>query len=180
MESLRGSLLVASSKLNDPFFTESVILITTYADHGTVGVIVNKPFPDAAKPPGTPYTLFNGGPLPHQKCMVLHAFESWAKSPRPAVAPGTFLASPEPVAPGIYMGDGLDLKRIMESDGKDAGSYRVIRGYASWGPGQLEAEIEHYGAWHLLPARGTMLWDVDPLKLWASLVPRSIPKFSNN
>ena len=48
---------------------------------------------------------------------------------------------------------------------------RVFRGYAGWGPGQLEGEIES-GAWLVLDAEPDDVFDTDPDHLWRSVLRR--------
>jgi putative transcriptional regulator len=48
---------------------------------------------------------------------------------------------------------------------------RVFRGYAGWGPGQLEGEIES-GAWLVLDAEPGDVFDADPGDLWRAVLRR--------
>ena len=44
-------------------------------------------------------------------------------------------------------------------------AFRLFLGYAGWGPGQLDAEMEQ-GAWARLPLSAKWLMDDDPTTLW--------------
>ena len=46
---------------------------------------------------------------------------------------------------------------------------RVFAGYAGWGPGQLEAEVDA-GAWHVERGVAATVFDDDPESLWPRLV----------
>ena len=48
---------------------------------------------------------------------------------------------------------------------------RVFRGYAGWGPGQLEGEIEA-GAWLVLDPEPTDLFTHEPDELWRTVLRR--------
>ena len=48
---------------------------------------------------------------------------------------------------------------------------RVFRGYAGWGPGQLEGEIEA-GAWLVLDPEPTDLFTHEPDELWRVVLRR--------
>ncbi len=50
-------------------------------------------------------------------------------------------------------------------------SVRIFRGYAGWGPGQLEGEIES-GAWLVLDAEPDDVFAAEPDELWRSVLRR--------
>jgi len=51
-------------------------------------------------------------------------------------------------------------------------SFRVFAGYAGWGPGQLQAEIDE-GAWYVLSAEPADVFDPQPEQLWRAVLRRS-------
>jgi putative transcriptional regulator len=51
-------------------------------------------------------------------------------------------------------------------------SFRVFAGYAGWGPGQLQAEIDE-GAWYVLQAEPADVFDPEPEHLWRAVLRRS-------
>ncbi len=61
---------------------------------------------------------------------------------------------------------------IMENIGKEPGVFHVFLGYAGWGPGQLEHEVE-LGAWHILPPDTASVFDADPESVWPRLIRRT-------
>jgi putative transcriptional regulator len=155
-----GTLLVASDKLGDPNFAETVVFITRCdANEGTMGVVLNKPmdltlakaFPKlrAAADP-----VYDGGPVSPDAVQAL-----LRTSAKPAGA--------ERVAGDIYS---VVHKALLEKSITDrlAGEkFRVYLGYAGWGPGQLENEIQQ-GAWTTL--RGLKyVFDSEPASLWQRL-----------
>src|SRR5262249_60386753 len=52
------------------------------------------------------------------------------------------------------------------------GSFRVFAGYAGWGPGQLQEEIDE-GAWYVLAAQPADVFDPEPEQLWRAVLRRS-------
>jgi putative transcriptional regulator len=54
---------------------------------------------------------------------------------------------------------------------------RVFAGYAGWGPGQLEAEVEE-GGWIREPAFPEDVFVERPEELWTSIMRRKGPEFA--
>ena len=50
---------------------------------------------------------------------------------------------------------------------------RIFSGYAGWGAGQLESEIEE-GSWYVVPAITTDLLHPDPETLWRTVLRRQV------
>ncbi len=58
------------------------------------------------------------------------------------------------------------------AEGADARGLRVYIGYAGWGGGQIEAETRR-GAWRVLEADASVVFDPDPESLWRRLSQRT-------
>ena len=56
-------------------------------------------------------------------------------------------------------------------------SLRVFAGYAGWGPGQLQAEIEE-GAWYVLAGEPTDAFLAEPERLWQEVLRRQGGEFA--
>ena len=167
MDSLRGHLLIAGSRLLDPNFRRTVVLIGHHDDEGAVGVVLNRESEfevAAAVPPlaglvGPGERLFFGGPVSSQSAVVLADFEHPENAEVVAFDSVGFL--PE------------------ETDSESIGGLRrarVFAGYAGWGAGQLEAELEE-GSWLTEPAMSADVFTGDPDGLWSSVVRRKGPAF---
>lgn len=165
MASLGGSLLIAGSSLFDPNFRRTVVLIGHHDDEGAVGVVLNRrtehEVAEAAPPLATLVPtgdhLFVGGPVQPEAAVVLADFE------RPEVAEvlafGSIGFLPQEVEPD-------DLGPLRRA--------RVFAGYAGWGPGQLEAELEEE-AWLVVPATADDVFTDEPETLWTEAVRRTGP-----
>ncbi len=69
---------------------------------------------------------------------------------------------------GLRFAAGLGkVKALSETQGA-AANLKLLRGYAGWGPGQLEREISA-GAWTLLALTAELVFDAEPETQWERL-----------
>jgi putative transcriptional regulator len=170
--SLAGSFLVAQPTLIDPNFARSVVLILAHNEEGAFGVIVNRPAPQA----GLPFPVFHGGPCSAPGLFMLHGYSEWLEG---ASEPDADEPKRE-VAPGIFLGDASCLKRASQQTEKSPEvRFRAFQGYAGWGAGQLERELNG-GAWLVTPAECDVLFGTSADALWRLLAPPRIPQPSTN
>jgi putative transcriptional regulator len=163
MESLRGQLLVASPSLVDPNFRRSVVLVGEHGEEGAMGVILNRPSPvtvSEAVPPlaelvQAPEVVHVGGPVQQQAIVVLGEFEDPSRAA--VIVLGTVGFLPGEIDDAAALG-GL-------------GRVRVFAGYAGWGPGQLEQELDDE-AWIVVPAEPEDVFAEDPDELWSAVLRR--------
>lgn len=141
---LTGQLLIAMPDIGDPRFDHSVIFMCAHSEEGAMGLIINKPAPDVdfgnlleqldiePAPTSIAPQIHFGGPVELGRGFILHSSDYDDD--------GTTLQ----VTPGIGMTATLDvLEDIAKGDGpKNA---FLALGYAGWGPGQLEVEIQSNG-----------------------------------
>ncbi len=162
MESLRGQLLIAGAGLIDPNFRRTVILVGEHNEEGAIGVVLNRPtpllVPEVAPPltdlAGPEERVFVGGPVQPQSAVVLAEFDEPDRAHM--LAFGTI---------GFLQGD-LEVEAI-----RWVRRARVFAGYAGWGAGQLEAEIEE-SSWILEPALPEDVFTEDPEGLWSGVLRR--------
>lgn len=160
MENLLGSLLIANGSLMDPNFRRTVVVITEHNDEGTMGLVLNRPAevtieeaaPEltAVVPGDSP--VFVGGPVQPEAAIVLADFGSFTPETRIVVGSIGLLGALEEPMP--------EIKRA-----------RVFAGYAGWGPGQLETEMEE-DSWIVEDALSEDLFTDEPLGLWSSILQR--------
>ena len=144
---LQGNLLVALPGMTDPRFERSVIFMCAHSPDGAMGLIINKPIeglwfhellnrleiPAAADAPNPP-VLF-GGPVETGQGFVLHSNDYEAQGATLAVSPQASLTTT------------LDVLRAM-AEGRGPKRALFALGYAGWGPGQIEGEIQANGWVH--------------------------------
>lgn len=161
----KGKLLIAMPMLNDPNFRQTVVLLCEYGPDGALGLVVNRPTEAAVSTLIDDFPtlagsgrVYAGGPVAKNGMLILCRGEA-----------------PEghTVLEGLSLAKDLESLKMPGALGPD-GEIRCYLGYAGWAPGQLEAEIEA-GAWSLLPADSTLIFDADPAALWPQLMRRLGP-----
>lgn len=168
MTSLRGTLLVAAPWLEDPNFRRTVVLVSEHSEDGAMGVVLNRP---------SPVTVAEAAPALTPAVQEDH--QIWVGGP---VAPSTvvFLAEfsePSLSAVMVFGRIGFPSADAALEDLVDAtGRTRVFAGYAGWGSGQLEAEVER-GDWMLEPAVPDDVFCAEPSALWSAVLVRKGGRF---
>jgi putative transcriptional regulator len=153
---LTGYLLVALPTLEDPNFEHSVVYVCSHSEEGAMGVVLNKPStvtlgqvfeqmeiaPEDLTAEDQP--VFVGGPVQEEQGFVLHTPERlWDQSLQ--VTGYSALTSSRDILEAIAAGSGPQ-------------HYQLLLGYAGWGPGQLESELQQ-DAWLPTPASRNLLFD---------------------
>jgi len=137
-------ILIAMPSLQDGYFDRSVILLCEYSEQGAMGFVINSPSTTTVDDllgelglttdPPQPSRIMIGGPVQAELCWVVHSRDFSGQST-------------------TEIGDELALSAAQEvltsiAEGEVPGMYLLGVGYAGWGPGQLDHEIEE-GAWWL-------------------------------
>lgn len=143
------------------------MLLLQHGDEGALGVVLTRPtgspvgdvlpaWDALASPPGT---VFTGGPVQPEAALCLGRRPPGA-GPSPWFAP---LVDPQ-----------LGTVDLDAAPPGDLTHLRVYAGYAGWGPGQLEAEVEE-GAWWVLDALPGDGFAAEPDRLWDQVLRRQGP-----
>lgn len=160
-----GRLLVARPELRDPHFVRSVVLLLDHDGDGALGVVINRPseLPLGAVLPAwgsvatEPPVLFAGGPV----------------SPESALGVGVTLGEGpwqgfRPVSSSFGL---VDLDTDPDLSRQQLAGLRVFFGYAGWGGGQLEDEIQE-GSWFVVGVIPADLLSGAPQGLWRAVLRR--------
>lgn len=143
---LTGQLLIAMPSMRDPRFTRSVIYLCAHNDEGAMGLVINRlvgsvKFTDLLEElelEGTPVessrfpSIHFGGPVETGRGFVLHSADYLSDDSMP-LGENLALTATVDILRDIALGAGPE--RAM-----------LALGYAGWGPGQLDGELQE-NAW---------------------------------
>ena len=170
MPSLAPAFLVSMPQLLDPNFKRTVILLCRHSEEdGSFGLVVNRPLVTAGRvvvnldpPTGTEreLELWVGGPVEPQRSWMLVGGERGDAEGAGGIA----------IADGLYLSTSPDLlRRMLEPD--PPVRVRLVVGYAGWGPGQLEAELEE-SAWLITEIDRELIFATPPQEMWEAAIRR--------
>lgn len=157
LDALSPGLLVASPQLKDPFFAHTVVLLCRHEDDGAMGVVINRPteMPMVDVLSEVPFDLDEvedrmvmwGGPVEPSRGTIVFRTEMPDDE--------EFLDIEDRVR---VSGSMEVLKRLVRDD-PDSDDWFLALGYAGWGPGQLDREIEE-GSWIVLPVEAATMFEL--------------------
>jgi putative transcriptional regulator len=161
-----GLLLVATPVLLDPNFSETVVLLLDADENGALGVVLNRPstvpVADVLEPwagvVAEPDVLFQGGPVSTEGALAVGRLRSADDAP----------VGFREVTDNIGV---IDLDTPVELVDGSLEGLRIYAGYAGWGAGQLEGEIEE-GSWYVVPSLPPDAFRGDTHGLWRDVLRR--------
>ncbi len=160
---LTGQLLIAMPSMSDPRFARSVVYVCAHNADGAMGLVINRlvgsvTFPDLleqlgieAGPMSEEIRVHFGGPVESGRGFVLHSGE-YRHDSTLRVAEGVALTATVDILQDIARGQGP--RRSL-----------LALGYAGWGPGQLDTEIQANG-WLHVAADEHLVFDGDLDSKW--------------
>jgi putative transcriptional regulator len=161
---LDGQCLIAMPGMSDQRFARSVVYLCAHSEDGAMGIIVNKPAADTRFPEllvqldvipsdqairlpsqAEKMQVLRGGPVETKRGFVLHSADFFLES------------ATLPIDDGICLTATLDILRAI-AVGTGPENAVLALGYAGWGAGQLESEIQSNG-WLHCAADQALLFD---------------------
>jgi putative transcriptional regulator len=166
VESLTGHLLVAMPTLRDPNFERTVVFVLAHESDGALGVVLNRPteaivgdvLPGWESLVREPGVLFEGGPVGTDSAICVA---------RARAGVAGFVGFSRVMG---QIGT-VDLGRDPSRVGQRLECVRVYHGYAGWGAGQLERELEE-GSWFVFEALPSDPFLTQPEDLWQLVLRR--------
>ncbi len=162
MDSLKGELLIAGAGIFGAVFRQTVVLVVEHDDSSALGFVVNRPSgliageaaDELARLPLPDPRIYLGGPVQQGAVAVLGEFEHTDFAGNLVFGSvGMLGAGPE----------GIVTESVTRA--------KVFSGYAGWGPGQLENEMEE-GSWIVTEPTTDLVFDVEPDEMWKEALRR--------
>ncbi len=167
--SLAPSLLLSMPQLKDPNFERTVVLLCRHGEDGAFGLVINRPVLTTGRvavnldPPfetDRELQVWVGGPVePQRSWMLVHG-----RLPDEAPAGGLTITD------DLYLSTSPTLLRQSLAPDPPPG-VRLVVGYAGWGPGQLEEELQA-SAWLLSDVDPGFIFSTQSEKMWESAIRR--------
>ena len=153
-----GTILVAREALTDLNFNNTIVLLCQYGNMGAYGLVLNRTahmplheifehppelpdLPNLPKGANLKRRVYIGGPVQSTELQILQIGSEPVEESLQ-------------VAPDIFLGGAWE--QVEDFLSRDPKTLRMFLGYAGWGEGQLEEEIEA-GAWEV--------WETDIRRL---------------
>jgi len=159
---LGGRLLLAMPGMGDPNFDHAVIAMIAHDANGAMGIgfgqvrdeisfhaVLQELDIEPGAAPDCP--VHHGGPVEPGRGFILHSAEWQGEDTIPAKSFGAISAS-------------LEILRAIAA-GTGPKQWLIALGYAGWGAGQLDAEMQRHG-WHAATGRAEILFDHSAEKRW--------------
>jgi putative transcriptional regulator len=156
-------MLIAMPSLQNPSFARTVICLCAHSPEGAMGIVVNKPidtlsFDELLKqleltpvPPQRRIRMCQGGPVEAGRGFVLHTAD-WSSD------------QSLPVTEDLSLTASVDILKAIAGGGGPRQGLLAL-GYAGWGPGQLEDEIQA-NAWLSVTPDEALLFGEDGERKW--------------
>jgi len=166
---LQGYFLISEAELQDPNFSRTVVLMIQHDEEGAFGLVVNRMLdvtlgqvlPEFNDTPAGELPIYQGGPVQPQYLFTIHSgLPEDLKSEQAS----------SPIERVVFEPSFPCLEKYLKTDWaalsvETRPPVHLYAGYAGWGPGQLENELEH-GAWVVRPAAAEHIFSSDPAEGW--------------
>lgn len=165
---LTNHFIIAMPGLADPMFHKSVSFICQHTDEGAMGLTINHPtdipFSELLSQLNIPLTdeklaslpVYLGGPVETGHGFILHTneggFDHWKQTMK--------------INDHISLSSSKDIL-IAIANGEGPSDFLIMLGYAGWGSGQIEREMEE-NSWLNVPADNDIIFNTPYDKRWES------------
>lgn len=164
-ESLSGRLLIAMPGIGDPRFERAVVLMCAHDRDHAMGLTLNQPIEGltvgeilerlnlSPRMPMANEAVLLGGPVNRERGFVLHTDDYMSRG------------SSLPVSEGLAWTATRDVLQAMSDPLLRPRRSILALGYAGWGPGQLERELQD-NVWLTCEPDESLVFDTDHDLKW--------------
>ena len=175
---LTGQLLIAMPGMPDARFQRAVVYVCAHNAEGAMGLVINRLFGSISfanlleqldihpAQPTDDLRVHYGGPVESGRGLVLHSTDF--------IREGTMMVDDE-----VALTATIDILRAI-ADGRGPKHSLLALGYAGWGPGQLDAEMQANG-WLTVDSDQSLMFDPDLDTKWERAIAKigvSLPMLS--
>lgn len=173
---LPGQFLLSEPFLKDPWFGRKTVFLCDHDSEGSLGFVLDngmgrklsEVLPDSVEW-AIDHEVHRGGPVNADSLFYLHRL-------------GERVSNSISVLPGLWLGGTFDdLVTVLKEGEVDRSMVRFFAGYAGWGAGQLEQEMEG-SSWyvHDLPEsqKLSVVMNASPGALWADMLRSKGPEYA--
>ncbi len=164
---LSGKLLIAMPGMSDPRFAKSVVLMLDHDESRATGVVINKPagfmqfgsehvVEGEGPPDSEQIPVYYGGPIDKEVAIIVHSSDRADYESTMKVTDDLCVTSTPHILEDIWVGNG-PLSRLF------------VLGYAGWGAGQLEGELQQ-NAWLVGNGSPKLVFDTKASEKWSAAV----------
>ncbi len=158
-------LLIAVPLLEESTFHRTVVFMLQHTHEGALGLVINRPTQEEhvrGLDPwmhhlSYPQVIFDGGPV------MAHTLIAVAELANEVDTDGC-----APLDHGLCT---VDLTVLPDELSEGIRQLRVFRGYAGWGAGQLDDELDE-GSWLVLPCTPLDVFSSNPQGIWRNVLRR--------
>lgn len=170
---LSGKLFLAMPGMGDPRFHKAVILVCAHDRNGAMGLVINHmlpgidlenllkqlniPLPEGGSSPVSGVAVMSGGPVENVRGFIVHTPEFHQQD--------TVRINDQISVTGT-----VDALRAVAS-GEGPQQMIFVLGYAGWGPGQLDQELQD-NAWLVFDAAPEIIFETEPDQKWDEVIRR--------
>ena len=159
----KGKFLIAGRQLKEPRFMETVVLLIHHDSDGTMGLIINVPttiklsdlVPGIKEQPGKEHFTYIGGPVGMNQVLLLLRSRN-----KPEGCQWIF--------DDVYMSASRSVFEQLIKKPSGEMTFRAYAGYAGWGAGQLEREVQN-GDWQIAGADAETIFEKPSSEIWKYL-----------
>lgn len=154
-----GKVLIAQPFMTDSTFSRSVVLLCEHGANGSIGYVLNRPtsieISELVAGEYPELSVYHGGPVQLDTLHMLHRMYPELGGAK--------------LRENLYWGGNFDALKFRKVTESLKANLRLYVGYAGWGTGQLERELEE-GSWYIADTEPDLIFNSAPEDMWKQAI----------